>query len=58
MYMGGGVSVGDFNSDGLTDIYFTGNMVSNRLYLNKTKFKDVTGISGRGDFDGCWVRLM
>jgi fucose permease len=30
IYMGGGVSVGDFNNDGLTDIYFTGNMVNNR----------------------------
>ncbi len=56
MYMGGGVSAGDFNNDGLTDIYFTGNMVSNRLYLNlgNLKFKDVTDISGTGG-DHRWM---
>ncbi len=57
MYMGGGVSVGDFNNDGLTDIYFTGNMVGNRLYLNmgNLKFKDVTEISGTGG-DHRWMQ--
>src|SRR5512133_680364 len=56
MYMGGGVSVADFNNDGLTDIYFTGNMVSNRLYLNMgdLKFKDITEISRTGG-DSRWM---
>jgi len=53
IYSGGGVGIGDFNNDGLPDIFFTGGMVPCRLYINKGnfRFEDVTekaGVEGMG----------
>jgi hypothetical protein len=47
-YNGASVSVGDFNNDGLSDLFFTGNMVPNKMYLNRgsLKFEDVSEIAG------------
>lgn len=57
IYNGGGVGVGDFNNDGLQDLYFTGSLVPNKLYLNKgnLKFEDITTEAGV-DGSGRWCR--
>ena len=53
-YNGGGVAAGDVNGDGLPDLYFTGNVGGNRLYINKGnyKFEDVTARAGVGGAGG------
>ncbi len=48
LYNGAGVGVGDFNRDGLPDLFFAGNQVSSALYLNRGNFAfiDITAQSG------------
>ncbi|MFD2520804.1 FG-GAP-like repeat-containing protein [Emticicia soli] len=60
IYNGGGVAIGDFNNDNKVDVYFTGNQVPNRLYLNQgtdenneLKFVDVTK-QANVDGEGRW----
>jgi len=54
-YGGAGVGVGDINNDGLQDIYFAGNLVGDKLYLNQGNmiFKDITTEAGITD-NGGW----
>ena len=62
-YNGAGVGIGDFNNDGLLDLFFCGNQADNRLYINKSDtssgqgqaflFEDITDIAGVAS-QGAW----
>ena len=54
-YMGGGVGVMDVNNDGLKDLFFCGNQVTSKLYLNEgnNHFEDITQSAGLTTSD--WI---
>ena len=54
-YNGAGVAAGDFNNDGLIDLFFASNQGQNKLYLNtgNMHFKDVT-VEAHIPNDGGW----
>ncbi len=58
-YNGAGLAAGDFNNDGLTDLFFSGNQVRNELYLNRGELKfekitDQAGLNPRGNLKNAW----
>lgn len=54
LFNGAGVCIGDINNDGLNDIFFAGNMMSNKLYLNMgaLKFQDISPTANIDKGDG------
>ena len=55
-YNGAGVAAGDLNNDGKVDLYFTGNQVDNKLFINQgdLKFTDATAAAGVAGRKGGW----
>jgi enediyne biosynthesis protein E4 len=59
-YNGGGVAIGDLTNDGRADLFFTGNQVPNKLYVNQTepggtlRFADESERAGTGGRAGGW----
>ncbi|HET8737309.1 MAG TPA: VCBS repeat-containing protein, partial [Pricia sp.] len=53
VYNGAGVAIGDLNNDGRNDIFFAGNQVDNRLFLNRgaLQFDDVSKMARIGKPD-------
>jgi enediyne biosynthesis protein E4 len=47
-FNGGGVAAGDFNNDGLADLFFTSNMGESKMFLNQGNlhFQDITSKAG------------
>ena len=56
LYNGGGIAVGDFDNNGLADLYFTASTTSNKLYLNRDNlsFEDVTA-TAQVEGEGRWA---
>ncbi len=48
LFNGGGVAISDFNNDGLQDAFFSGNIVDNKLFLNRgsLQFEDISEAAG------------
>ena len=58
IYNGGGVGIADFNNDGLPDIFFAGNVVSNKLYINQgnLRFDDISDVANINEEERCRIR--
>lgn len=56
-YNGGGLAAGDFNNDGLVDLYFTSNLGEDKMFLNKggLEFEDISANTAVDAGEGGWT---